>query len=582
MNRHLNSLDTAKNPLMGFNFGIMATLLGLAVSILLVSSYINLNTIFTAFEEVKNIGPQPSRLYLNQLQNALYLQQFFQYLLALMNALLFIFCFLMLRSSRRQLKNKFEQRYERLENEVAEHRKAEQQLRQQKKLLEERIEQRTEALYNSNKTLKHKLIERKEIEDALAEQQTLLAKRIAERTSELSAANAELARAARLKDEFLANMSHELRTPLSAIIGFAELLAEQVQGELNELQLNSLHTIEKSAQHLLSVINDILDVSKIEAGKLSLDMFPLSIERLCHASLQFIKQPAAQKKIDLSLTLDKSVPSIWGDERRLKQILVNLLTNAVKFTLEGGQVGLEVTSDKEREVLHFTVWDTGIGIATDDMKHLFKPFSQVEGGLSRQYGGTGLGLVLVSRLTELHQGCISLESEPGKGSCFTVTLPWQRQSPNEVDIFSRQATSQPERDVLSDDGMVAQRDGLILLVEDNEQNIETFQTYLTTKGYQVIVARHGLEAIQRTKEEQPALILMDIQMPKMDGLEAIRHIRADSTIAEIPIIALTALAMRGDRERCLAAGANDYLSKPVSIKKLRQKIEGYLALALTP
>jgi signal transduction histidine kinase/ActR/RegA family two-component response regulator len=554
---------------MRFSFGLMTTLLALAVTILLLSSYINTGTIFTAFEEVKNIAPPPQYIYLNRLQDALYLQQLFQYLLFIMSALLFIFCFFTLRSSSRQIRKKFEQRYQRLENEVAEHRKTEQQLRQQKELLQERIEERTEALYHSHKILKHELLERKEIEKALAEQQTLLAKRIAERTSELSAANAELARTARLKDQFLANMSHELRTPLSAILGFTELLQEQVQGELNELQLKSLHTIEKSAQHLLSVINDILDVSKIEAGKLELDIFPLSIEQLCHTSLQFIKQMARQKNIALSLTLDKSVPSMWADERRLKQILVNLLTNAIKFTLEGGQVGLEVTSDYEREVIHFTVWDTGIGIAADDMKHLFKSFSQVEGGLARQYGGTGLGLVLVSRLTELHQGSISLESEPGKGSRFTVSLPWQRS--NELDIFRSQFTDEPEHN----DG-VAERDSLILLVEDNEQNIETFETYLTTKGYQVIVARHGLEAIQRVKEEQPALILMDIQMPKMDGLEAIRHIRADSTMADIPIIALTALAMRGDKERCLAAGANDYLSKPVSIKKLRKKIEQYL------
>jgi PAS domain S-box-containing protein len=416
------------------------------------------------------------------------------------------------------------------------------------------------------------ITERKRAEAALEEERALLARRVEERTADLSAANAELAKAARLKDEFLASMSHELRTPLNAILGLSEALQEQVYGPLNEEQLQSLHTIEESGRHLLSLINDILDLSKIEAGKAELNITPVAVEAVCRASLQFVKQTAHKKRITVSAAIDEQLSTIQADERRLKQILVNLLSNAVKFTPEDGSIGLEVTGDAERDVARFTVWDTGIGIAPQDMPRLFQPFVQLDSSLARQHAGTGLGLVLTYRMVEQHGGSISVDSEPGRGSRFAVHLPWSPCSDApEPDV---QAGASTPRDVRPH--IRADRLPLVLLAEDSSINVRIIADYLQAKDYRLIVARSGREAIERALEERPDIILMDVQMPGMDGLEATRRIRADASLAGVPIIALTALAMPGDRERTIQAGANDYMSKPVSLKQLAGAIEACL------
>lgn len=442
------------------------------------------------------------------------------------------------------------------------------------------------------------ITERKRAELALEEARILLARRVAERTAELSAVNAELIRTARLKDEFLANMSHELRTPLNAVLGLSEVLLNQIAGPLTEQQVNFVQMITESGHHLLALINDILDVSKIEAGKLDLQLGRVSVEKVCRAGLQFINQTAFKKRINISFQMDPPQAIIQADERRLKQILVNLLSNAIKFTPEGGQVGLEVISEPAQEVIHFIVWDTGVGISSKDLPRLFKSFVQLDGSLSRQYDGVGLGLVLVSRLAELHGGCVSVESEVNRGSRFTVSLPWlasdeAAQQPGQVEVrpddsaFQRDLSgadtplfpSPPPGEqtrMASHSNLLNAESPLILLAEDNEANIRPLVDYLANQGYRVSLARNGVEVIDRARKEQPALILMDIQMPRMDGLEAIRHLRAEAHLATIPIIALTALAMPGDRERCLAAGADDYLSKPVSLKTLVSKIQTYL------
>ena len=427
--------------------------------------------------------------------------------------------------------------------------------------------------------------ERTRVVATLAAERASLAQRVEARTADLSRANAELARAARLKDEFLANMSHELRTPLHAVLGMSEVLLEQLHGPLNERQQRYLTNVATSGRHLLALINDILDLSKIGAGMLELAIAPVPVAALCRASLQLVREAAHQKDIHLTSRVDEQLETLPGDERRLKQVLVNLLSNAVKFTPEHGAVGLDVEGDAVRQTIRFTVWDAGIGISPDDLPRLFQPFVQLDSGLARAHGGTGLGLALVYRMTEMHGGCVSVESEPGKGSRFTVSLPWpvaqSSSSPpacepaHEANAdFSKAKDSSisPSPDI--SDGkqgkaeLRAAASPLILLAEDNEANITTLADYLQAKGCRLLIARNGREALAHAHSQRPDLVLMDIQMPVMDGLEVIRQMRADSDTRAVPIIALTALAMAGDRERCLAAGADEYVSKPFVLREL--------------
>jgi PAS domain S-box-containing protein len=268
--------------------------------------------------------------------------------------------------------------------------------------------------------------ERTAAEEELRRERSSLAERVAERTEALQAANIELARAARLKDEFLAAMSHELRTPLNAILGLSEALQENVYGPLNERQRQSLGTIERSGQHLLDLINDVLDVARIGAGKMELELWLVSVPSVCETCLRLVRRDAARAAVSVSAELDESVKWLIADERRLKQMLINLLGNAIKFTPKGGAIGLIVKGDLAQQRVHFTVWDTGIGIAAEDVPRLFQPFVQLDSSLSRQYQGSGLGLALVHQMAELHGGSVSVESQVGEGSRFTVSLPWRQ------------------------------------------------------------------------------------------------------------------------------------------------------------
>ncbi len=311
----------------------------------------------------------------------------------------------------------------------------EQELQAYQNQLEEMVENRTKELKASNERLRKEVVERKRIEEALARERDLLEQRVAERTHELQAINDELEQANRLKDEFLANMSHELRTPLNTVIGMTEALREGVFGKLNPEQLEAAVNIEKSGHHLLELINDILELTKIEAGKISLTMEEISVDSVCRASMRLVRNLAKEKHIDLSFTLSPDVSIIRADLHGLKQILVNLLNNAVKFSPEGGAVGLKVEKSPEDRDVRFIVSDTGIGISKDDMTRLFKPFTQIDGGYTRKYPGTGLGLSLVKRMVDLHGGTISVKSEPGKGSVFTVSLPLEP-------VYTDRATNQ--------------------------------------------------------------------------------------------------------------------------------------------
>ena len=410
---------------------------------------------------------------------------------------------------------------------------------------------------------------------------------------QLQKANQELLRATKLKDEFLANMSHELRTPLNSILGLSESLKDEILGSMNEKQLRAITVVESSGEHLLSLINDILDLSKISSGMVELDIISVSVKNLCDSSLVFVKQQAFNKKIQIYSHIPTHINNINIDERRIKQVLINLLTNAVKFTPNEGNIKLLVAigsgdtwqgeatipqqlRDKNSPTILFQVVDTGIGIAAKDLQILFQPFIQVDSALNRQYEGTGLGLALVKQLVELHSGQVMVESVLGQGSCFTFALPYEMSPSNTISnaIASiSNSTISSSMEIASDNAPLTP---LILLAEDNEANIQTFSSYLTAIKYRVIIARNGLEAVAQAKANLPDVILMDIQMPTMDGLEATKQIRLDPNLVNIPIITLTALAMEGDREKCLDAGANEYLAKPIRLRQLHTTIQQFL------
>lgn len=393
--------------------------------------------------------------------------------------------------------------------------------------------------------------------------------------NELGQANARLRQASQMKSEFLANMSHELRTPLNAVLGLTEVLLDQQVGALNPRQIKSLNTISSSGTHLLSLINDILDLSKVEAGKLELYPENLNVDEICQACLTMINAQAHQKRISVAFDNAATVKTLPADPKRFKQILVNLLSNAVKFTPEGGAIGLTIRSPIDQGVATFTVWDTGIGIAPEDLPRLFQAFSQIDSGLARAQEGSGLGLALVSKLVELHGGSLGLETEPGKGSRFSFSLSLvSSMEAAKNRSLSESMLSEPAEGRPTQLDVPATPLNLgVLLVEDNEANIQVIGGYLEDRGCQMQYARNGAEALTVLQQTRPDIIMMDLQLPVMDGLTAIGKIRSELGLRDIPIIALTALAMSGDRERALAAGATDYVSKPVRLRALAALIQ---------
>jgi signal transduction histidine kinase len=386
---------------------------------------------------------------------------------------------------------------------------------------------------------------------------------------------AERANAA--KSQFLTNMSHELRTPMTAIIGMTDLaLSEEVSPQVREY----LAAVKTNAHLLLELLNEILDLSKLEAGKFVLDSAPFSLRKVIHELTQTFGYRAGEKALQFNATVaDEAPDNLIADSLRLRQVLINLLTNAIKFTDEGSvTLDVAVESIGAREAwLRFSVTDTGIGIPAEDQDRIFAPFTQVDASTSRRHAGAGLGLAIASELIRVMGGFRSMKSDMGRGSTFTFTVPL---------VYEKEARpTEPERTAAPTvlNGSTSGPSLKVLLAEDTPTNQMLVIHTLKKRGHAIEVAGDGRAAVKLAGEKTFDVILMDLQMPHMDGFEATALIRGIPGREHVPIIALTAHTMVGDRERCLAAGMEEYLPKPLDLRQLVEAVERHGAvLAQSP
>ena len=406
-------------------------------------------------------------------------------------------------------------------------------------------------------------------QEEIRQHQERLEERIRQRTKELEVVKDAALASSQAKSEFLANMSHELRTPMNGLLGMLDLALDS---RLDAEQRDQMETAQRCAYSLLALLNDILDLSKIEAGKMALERVPFDLGAVVEDSLKSQAAKATQKGIDLRFK-DAGGESrgALGDPLRVRQIVTNLVSNAVKFTERGRvEVRLETRAGAGARIeARIEVQDTGTGIPREKIEDIFEKFTQADSSITRKYGGTGLGLAITRRLVEIHHGQIQVESELGQGSTFRVILPFEPAflpTPKPNPVLAPAAADRGAR-------------ARLLLVEDNLVNQKVVQAMLRKKGYSIDIAQDGQEALAKLDAALVAydVVLMDVQMPVMDGLEATRALRRNPRWEKLPVIAMTAHAMRGDRERCLDAGMNGYLATPVQPGHLVSTIERYLS-----